>query len=157
MENTNKDLSVLVDDTVLNIRVVILLKSKNGYIFEKSKNGYFFALGGRVKLHESTIEACARELLEEVKLQNIDVKMSGVVENFFKMDEEKYHEINFVFRGTLKQSIDIKSLGSDKGNLGYVYILPKDFDKYDIRPKALLEAINSDRTFLHIVSKERSN
>jgi len=155
MENTNKDLSVLVDDTVLNIRVVILLKSDKGYIFEESNDDYLFALGGRLKLQESTVEACAREILEEVKLRDIDVKMAGVVEHFFTMNgTKKYHEINFVFRATLSQAIDIESLASYDGNVGYVYVLPQDFEKYDIRPKALLKVVNSDQPFLHVVSKE---
>ena len=137
---------------------MILLKSEKGYIFEKSNDGYLFALGGRVKLQESTIEASARELLEEVKLHDIDVKMAGIVENFFTMNgTKKYHEINFVFKAALNQSLDVESLTSSDGDAGYIYVLPQDFDKYDIKPKALLKVINSDQQFLHVVSKEQSN
>lgn len=155
METINKDLSVLVDDTILNIRVVVLLKSEHGYVFEKSTDGYIFALGGRVKLHESTAEACAREILEEVKLHNIDVKMAGVIENFFNLHgTKKYHEINFVFRATLKEPLDVEALVSDDGNVGYLYVLPEDFDKYDIRPKALKEVITSEQPFFHVVNRD---
>lgn len=155
MKNINKDLSVQVDDTILNIRVVILLESEKGYVFEESKDGYLFGLGGRVKLQESTIKACARELLEEVKLHDIEMIMAGVVENFFVMNGSKrYHEINFVFRAKLNQSLDVESLSPDDGNVGYVYVMPQDFGKHDIRPKALLDVINTDKSFIHVICKE---
>lgn len=97
MEEEKKDLCVDVDGTILNIRVLVIMNTPKGYIFEKHKEGFYFAIGGIIKIGESSIEAFAREMLEELNLKNVSVKMVGIVENFFKMDGNDYHEINMVF------------------------------------------------------------
>lgn len=149
-----QDLSIVVDDAVLNVRVVVLLKSEQGYLFEESDEGYLFPLGGRVKIHESTIEACAREILEETNLKDIDVKLFGVLENFFINKEEKqYHELNFVFKADLQHSLDVDSLVSES-NVGFVYVKPEETDQYDIRPRPISDVLSMDDDFFHIVNRE---
>ena len=44
------DLSILVQDTIINLRVAGLMKTSHRFLFKKSKKGYSFALGGRVKI-----------------------------------------------------------------------------------------------------------
>ena len=59
------DLTLPIEDKILNIRVAVILKTKIGYVLEKSKNGYFFVLGGRIKINESSEQAARREVFEE--------------------------------------------------------------------------------------------
>ncbi len=149
------DLSVLIENTVLNIRVVVLVQTPKGYIFEKSQHGYYFAIGGRVKINESTEEAATRELFEEIQLENVKVNLVGIVENFFKLDGIKgYHEINIIYKTSLEQELDLKLFESEGKNEGFVYIEQKDFDTLDIRPKALIKVIESEKEFVHLVNRE---
>lgn len=138
------DLTIKLDSETLNIRVAILLKTKNGYIFEKHKNGYLFAIGGRIKLNESSMEAAVRELKEELLMSdedfNIKLKLRVLIENFLEMknsenDYEHVHEICFVYEaeevygGLLREEY-------------FIEVLPEDFAKHDIRPTVLLDLIN---------------
>lgn len=149
----NSDLTVLIDQTTLNIRVVILLQTPQGMIFEKSKDGYLFAIGGRVKITESTEQAAIRELEEELNLKNIKLNLAGVIENFFTMSNGKdYHEINFVYKAALASSLELNTLSSD--NEGYICLNQSDMDKYDIRPQAILQIADTRERFMHLINRE---
>ncbi len=138
------DLTIKLEDATLNIRVSILLKSKNGYIFEKNARGYLFSIGGRVKLNESFMEAAIRELKEELLISDADfdikLKSKAIIENFLEMrnsenDYEHVHEICFVYEaeevygGLLREEY-------------FIEVPPEDFAKHDIRPTVLLDLIN---------------
>ena len=152
--NNQQDLKILVDDTFLNIRVAILLETSSGFVFEKSKDGYLFLLGGRVKLNETTQEATSREMFEELKLENIGIEMIAVIENFFPIDGGKFHEINFVYKATLPQPIDLNVFASDNGNNGYCYVKADDFGEHDIRPKIIKEFLKNKKPFVHLINCE---
>jgi len=153
--NNQQDLKILLDDTFLNIRVAILLETPSGFVFEKSKDGYMFLLGGRVKLNETTQKAASREMLEELKLENIDTEMVSVIENFFPTaDSNNIHEINFVYKATLPQPIDLSIFTSDNGNIGYCYVKADDFGKHDIRPKVIKEFFKNKKSFVHLINCE---
>ncbi|PIR88421.1 MAG: hypothetical protein COU09_02350 [Candidatus Harrisonbacteria bacterium CG10_big_fil_rev_8_21_14_0_10_44_23] len=153
--NNQQDLTILLKDTVLNIRVAILLETISGFVFEKSKDGYMFLLGGRVKLNETTQEAASREMFEELKLENIDTEMVAVIENFFPTTGNKnIHEINFVYKATLPQPIDLSIFTSDNSNVGYCYIKADDFSKHDIRPKVIKEFLKNKKSFVHLINCE---
>jgi ADP-ribose pyrophosphatase YjhB (NUDIX family) len=153
--NNQQDLKILVDDTYLNIRVAILLETSSGFVFEKSKNGYLFLVGGRVKLNETTREAASRELFEELKLENIDTEMIAIIENFFPIDNGRCHEINFVYKATLPQPVDLSLFTSNNGSNGYCYIKADDFRKHDIRPKIIKEFIKNKKPFIiHLINCE---
>lgn len=153
--NNQQDLTILLKDTVLNIRVAILLDTPEGFVFEKSKDGYLFLLGGRVKVNETTQEAASREMFEELKLENIDTEMIAVIENFFStIGNKNIHEINFVYKATLPQSIDLSIFTSDNSNVGYCYIKADDFGNYDIRPKVIKEFLKNKKSFVHLINCE---
>ncbi|MCB9791034.1 NUDIX domain-containing protein [Candidatus Nomurabacteria bacterium] len=153
--NDQQDLTILLENTVLKIRVAILLETPSGFVFEKSKDGYMFLLGGTVKLNETTQETASREIFEELKLKNIDTKMIAVIENFFKAaDGKRIHEINFVYKATLPQPLDLSIFTSDNGNLGYCYIKVDDFGKHDIRPKIIKEFLKNKKSFVHLINCE---
>lgn len=106
------DLYIRFDSNgVLNIKVFILLETSDGFIFEKSNDGYYFSIGGRMQLFEPTKDTVSRELFEELQLKDVQVDMVGIIENFFTYkDGAKCHEIGFVYRGTLKEKIDVSSM-----------------------------------------------
>ncbi|MBP9759448.1 NUDIX domain-containing protein [Candidatus Dojkabacteria bacterium] len=153
--NNQQDLTILVADTFLNIRVAILLETPSGFVFEKSKEGYLFLLGGRVKLNETTQEAASREMYEELKLENIEIEMIAVIENFFRLDNnKKIHEINFIYKSPLPIPIDLSILKSDNDNDGYCYIREDDFENNNIKPKVIKNLIKNKKTFLHLINCE---
>jgi len=154
MSTQPDDLTFDHDQGVLNIRVLIVISTPDGYVFEKSNDGYYFTIGGRVKIHETTIEAAQRELKEELNVETNTLKLMGLIENFFVMNDRKYHEYNFVFQLQLENSIDLNSFSSDGDNEGFITIKEDDLHNYDIRPKVIPDLIASTDTFCHFINKD---
>lgn len=154
MTDKQGDLTLLVDDTVLNIRVAILVETPAGFVFEKHKSGYLFVLGGRVKINETSEEAALREVFEELGLKDLKLDLISIIENFFSVDNgKKYHEINFVYKTVIDEMPDLSQFSLDSGNIGYSYIKKEDFDQYDIRPRAIKELVKKIGPFTHLINK----
>ncbi len=140
------DLTIKLDEGVLNLRVVVIMKTKKGFVFEKSKSisGFFFCLGGRVKLGESSLAAAKRETFEETGLQIENFKFVTIIENFFvntieninKGLAEKIHEINFVY------TVEINSELAPEFNLHELQ--PSELKYLDIRPEIIKKIISEN-------------
>jgi 8-oxo-dGTP pyrophosphatase MutT (NUDIX family) len=152
MGTEDGDLTLKVNDSTLNIRVLLLIECPQGYIFESHEDGYYFAIGGRLKLNESSIDGAKRELQEEIEIDNIDLKMIGIIENFFVYKGEKAHEINFVYKGTLTEDLDLSKFHSD--HLGFKYIKAKEAVSFDIKPKAILDILRTNEDFYRLINKD---
>ena len=141
------DLTIKIEKATLNIRVAVLIKSSNGYLFEKSKNGYIFCVGGRIKINESSLDAASREVEEELNLKTDKLVLKGSVENFYQNSEGNVHEICFVYRA--------EEVFSDIVPPEFVEVLVSNIGNFDIRPKVMTEFIvNEGSDFNHIVTKQ---
>ena len=144
----NIDLSILVEDTIIYIRVACLIKTSRGFLFEKSRHGYVFALGGKIKLGESSYEAVTREIMEEVGIKVEKLKLRSVLENFFTNNNEKVQEICFLYE---TDEEFVNAIPEE-----FVEISIDDIDKYDIRPKKLVDIIKDEKeSFKHIIIKQK--
>ncbi len=68
--------------------------------FDSVKKIYFYRpLGGEVNPSETTQEAIAREIREELGEEIVDLRLLGVLENLFTLEGASGHEIVFVYDG----------------------------------------------------------
>mgnify|MGYP001168736875 CR=1 FL=1 len=142
------DLTIPIENSFLNIRVAVLAKTKNGFLLEKNPEGYYYFIGGRIKINESSEEAAIRELFEETDFKTEKLIFKTVIENFFKLKDNKIvHEICFVY--TLEEELIIKKLGSKQ-----IEILVSDFENMDIKPKILKDYIISGDNRPHVIYKD---
>lgn len=135
-----------MNNTKVKIRVVGLVKTKNGYIFEKNENGYIFSIGGKVMLNESSKEAIIREIKEEIGMDAKETILKSVFENFYGKIPNKVHEICFVY----------KVAEEFTGELGaeFIEVQLQDLNDYDIRPRIIKEILLShDNNFKHFIIK----
>lgn len=140
------DLTVQVQDSILNIRVAVLIKTSKGYILEKHKQGYLFFVGGRVQINESSEDAAKREILEEIGVEVKNIKLSSIIENFFKTQEGQVHEICFVY--TAEEINDLQLTG-DLGEYGLEELLEND-----VRPAIMKDLLKSKREGIsHLVCR----
>jgi ADP-ribose pyrophosphatase YjhB (NUDIX family) len=58
---------------------------------------YFRPIGGGIEFGETSTQAIAREVLEEIQQQICKTKLLGVLENLFTFDGQQGHEIVFVY------------------------------------------------------------
>lgn len=94
----NIDINFDVEGIVVSVRSCGIINNGNKILLHKKIDDDFYALiGGRVKANESTIAAVKREFREELNI-NVDVvKQLCCIENFFKYDDKRHHELMFVY------------------------------------------------------------
>ena len=68
--------------------------------FDRVKGtAYYRPLGGGVDAGETSAQALAREMQEELGAEVTDLQLVGVLESIFTVDERAGHEIVFVYDG----------------------------------------------------------
>jgi len=83
------------------VRAVIINNGKILLCKQKMENCYFLP-GGHVKFGESLKKALMREIKEELNMPLKDYEFLGNVENWYGTKKHKRHEINFVYKVSLK-------------------------------------------------------
>lgn len=142
------DLTIPLENTILNIRVAVLVKTPTGYIFEFSKkNNFYFVIGGRVKTNESSDDAAKREIFEEIGVQLENLKIRAIIENFFTEDNKKFHEICFVYNAEIDKEPVLSST--------LVKFTLSEIENIDLKPVILKKLIANQTCELeHIVFKD---
>ena len=105
-----RDISIMIGDTKFNYRVGVIMEYKGKVIIEKGNKVNFGVIpGGRVMTGEDTKSALIREIQEEMHfdISNKEIKLCHIIENFFKMNKRKYHELYFVYELKLDDNDEI--------------------------------------------------
>lgn len=138
------DLTIQIDGRVVNIRVAVLIKGAEGYLFEQSPKGYVFLVGGRLKLGESSYDAAVREIGEELGGQVGPLDFRAIIENFYIASDKEVQEICFVYEA--RETF----LGNLPAN--FVGVSVEKLDQFLIKPAAVVEILrDTDRSKLHLV------
>lgn len=140
-----------------NFRVAALIVSKDKVLLQSSKNDDFYSLiGGRVSFFESTSEALVREISEEtgVIVNEDDCTLLDVVENFFEYNNDKFHELLFIYKVNAPEELvnkgDFKTLDKDTSFNSWYDI--KKINSLKILPTVVPKLLNSDK-LVHDVIK----
>jgi ADP-ribose pyrophosphatase YjhB (NUDIX family) len=66
--------------------------------FDSSKNETFYrSLGGGINFGETSTDAVAREIREELGAEITNIRQLGVLENIFEFEEVIGHQVIFIF------------------------------------------------------------
>ena len=142
------DLSIVVDNQLLNIRVGVIMKYDGKTLIEIPKEkGNSVIPGGRVKIGENTKDALKREIKEEMGITLNKNKMifKSVLENFFMADNRKVHELFFVYEYSISNNeyqkiIKIKK-NLDSGKTYFSFLKNSEFNKVNLLPKEVISII----------------
>ncbi len=95
----NKDININIEDYLLNIRAVAVIKNNNKVLFQKRKQDEFWALpGGKIRVGEKGEETICRELQEELNVTKFNViNCNSVSEYFFTFNDIKFHQYIFSY------------------------------------------------------------
>ena len=142
-----KDLSMMVDDVKFNYRVGLIIELDGKVFVEVNPNNSFVTIpGGRVHTLEYTKETVIREAYEEmgIKLNKNDLNLHAVIENFFEMDDIKFHELYFLYKLVLdkedKRFKDNMKNNDSKANY-FKLVDIEGIDQVNILPKVLKKII----------------
>jgi ADP-ribose pyrophosphatase YjhB (NUDIX family) len=87
------------DSARFNFRVAAVAIRGGRVLVHRRVDEDFWSLpGGRVEMRETTREALAREMREELGVRADVGRLLWIVENFFDYDARAYHELSFFYR-----------------------------------------------------------
>ena len=138
------DITIDVADYKLNIRAAAIIIHKGKVLLHNDKKLGFYALvGGRVAIGEDSKNTLHREILEEIGKEVEIQNYAFTVENFFTHNNQKFHEIMFVYQADFKKEDDKQletTIQNMEGNnyLQYDWIPIEKLEEYDIRPKQIV-------------------
>ena len=144
------DLSIIIDGVKFNFRVGLLVKMKKQILVECNQDYDFVVLpGGRVKTLESSEDALIREINEEMKidLTKYNLEFIGIDENFFELDNIKYHELYFIYKIEIDENNeDFKDgmINYDSKVNYYKWVDILDLKEVNLFPKSLINIIDSN-------------
>ncbi len=152
------DLTLDVEDYKLNIRAAGLIIHNNKVLVHKNVNKDHYCLpGGRIEIGENSEETVKREIQEELGKQIGITGYVSTIENFFEMENKKYHEIFFLHRIEFANEEDKKidySMHNIEGKeyLQYEWLDLDKIEEYNILPKCLKKILKSRDFPVHIIN-----
>lgn len=144
------DLSIIIDGVKFNFRVGLLVKMKKQVLVECNQDYDFVVLpGGRVKTLESSEDALIREINEEMKidLTNYNLEFICIDENFFELDNIKYHELYLIYKIEIDENNeDFKDgmINYDSKVNYYKWVDILDLKEVNLLPESLINIIDSN-------------
>ena len=98
----NKDMCVVCDDGILNIRAGAIIMKDGKLLMVGNDRSYLYSVGGRLKFGETAEEAVVREVFEETGIKMEIDRLGFVHENYFYGDapsnlNKLIYEISFFF------------------------------------------------------------
>ena len=154
------DLTLDVEDYKLNIRAAGVIIHNNKILAHRNLNkGHYCIPGGRVEIGENSEETVKREIQEELRKQ---IEITGYVatmENFFEMNESKYHEIYFLHEIEFTNEEDKKinyTMHNEEGKeyLQYEWLDLDRIEEYNILPKCLKQVLKSKNFPVHVINDD---
>lgn len=153
----NEDINIDIDDYLLNVRAVAVMRKNNKVLFQKRKNDEFWALpGGKIRVGEKAENTISRELKEELDISKFNVlNCNSVSEYFFRFNDHKIHQYIFSFLVKVDSSEWIMNQknefnGVEKNeNLVFKWFDLKSIEKAPVKPdflKSQLQSINNKKT-----------
>ena len=144
---------------IFNYRVVGVLVKEGHILIHKSVNDSNWSLpGGRVKILEQAQNGLQREFQEEL---GIDVQIERLlwsVENFFKYNEDNFHEIGFYYQVSIDKNYEINTkpfYGIEGERLIYKWIPIAQLDEVELYPEFIKSEIKDISDYpKHIVVKD---
>ena len=157
------DLTLDVEDYKLNIRAAGLIIHNNKVLVHDNINVDYYCLpGGRVSIGESSAETVKRELEEELGKEVEIIEYVSTIENFFEMDNTKYHEIYFIHRVEFENEEDKNieyTLDNIEGKdyLKYKWLDINKIEEYKILPKCIKRVIKDAKVPVHCINDDLIN
>lgn len=153
------DLTLDVEDYKLNIRAGGVIIHNGKILVHKNINKDHYCLpGGRIEIGESSEQTIKREIYEELGKRIELIGYLATVENFFEMENKKYHEIFFIHKMEFENEEDKKidyTMHNLEGKeyLQYEWLELNRIEEYNIVPKCLKEILKIQNYPVHVINR----
>lgn len=146
------DWRTLVEHYVCGVRATALIVRERHLLLVKDASGIYYTIGGAVKVDETSEEALKREIYEEVGALAKKTQLAFVAENFFEVEGQKYHNVEFHYWVELEQAPKMWVF-EDGTYKECVWIPLETLHQYDVRPAFLKEKLPHWQQLEHIINK----
>ena len=148
------DVTLDVEDYKLNIRAGGVIIHNNKVLTHRNINKEHYCMpGGRIEIGESSEQTIKREIQEELGKQIEITGYLATIENFFEMENKKYHEIEF--KNEEDQKIDYTMQNIEgKEYLQYEWLDLDKIEEYNILPGCLKEILKSGDYPKHVINDD---
>ncbi len=157
------DLSLDIEEYRLNIRAAGAIIHNNKILVHRDINKDHCCLpGGRIEIGETSEQTIKRELQEELGKDIEILNYMTTIENFFEMENKKYHEIYFLYKAEFleeeSKKIDyVMHNVEGKEYLRYEWIDLKEIDKCNLLPICLKNILKEEQYPVHIINDDLTN
>lgn len=154
------DLTLDVEDYKLNIRAGGVIIHNNKILTHRNINKDHYCLpGGRIEIGESSEQTIKREIYEELGKEIEITGYLATIENFFEVENKKYHEIYFLYRIEFIKNEDKKidyTMHNIEGKeyLQYEWLDLDKIEEYNILPGCLKEVLKSRNFPTHVINDD---
>ncbi len=140
-----------------NYRVAAIIEARGKILLHRFLDADFsFLPGGRVQLGETAEDALIRELAEELNITAQITSLPFIAENFFKYEDEIFHEMNLFFRvdGT---SLELPADNEIKDGVEFLWRDGSNIAGLNLQPEFLQKELNHlPTTTKHIVNLSKN-
>lgn len=157
------DISIELEEYKLNFRVAAIIRKDNQILLHHTiKNNHITLPGGRVQEGENTLEALQREIKEEMGEEIKLIKPVSYMENFFIINDQKYHELLVSYEVAFKnEKIYIKEKieaieKCKKDELEFIWLPINKLEENNFVPKGMIEIIKENKEFTLKINDERN-
>lgn len=155
-----QDITYDIDNYRLNSRCGAIIIHDNKILFHKNPNEKYYAtIGGRIHIGEDSESAIKREVLEETGKEIYIKNFFGIVENFFYINDKKYHEYLFLYEAEFINENDKKILSTiepfeehKKGKLQFEWVDISNLENVEIKPKIVKNLLLSKSSTKHLIN-----
>lgn len=136
------DIRLPIAETMFALRVGIICVQDGKLLVVTGDHLKFkYSIGGAVTIGEETAAAAAREWQEETGLEARPLRLVGVVENFFELTGQRWHEVGFYYEMTLEGTITIGQI-ADQPNEYLEWLPLEKLAEERVYPEAIGELLN---------------
>lgn len=153
------DTTFFTEEGIFNYRVGAIILHDNKVLMVHNKNlNQYYSVGGRCKMHETSEQAIIRECREETGIDFSIDSLCFIHENFFIINNKKYHEISFLYH--MNPLDDINKIGKNKIDLSSnEHLVWVDLDRISEIPTLYPDFFKTESTLIpknikHIITKQ---
>lgn len=149
------DITIDVENYKLNVRAACIIIHNNKVLLHRdTKSDHYALLGGRIEIGEDSEKTIRREIQEELG-KEIDITgYISTVENFFEMNNKKYHEYMFIYEADFEEEEDkniVEPMENLEGKdyLKYEWIDLDKIDDYPLKPTVAKSILKERKYPIH--------
>lgn len=149
------DLRWASGEQIFALRAAVLCV-REGQLLVISGQGFGFRSlpGGAVANGEDIAGAAAREWLEETGLRAQPLRLAGVVESFFPLGGQRWHEVGFYYRMEWHPDWPELSALADQADQQFVWVSLDELATQRVFPRAAAQLLQAaEGEVLHLIER----